>query len=95
MSTSISFFLRDDRKTGGNRPLYLRVIIDRKVKNYSTGKTIEQRHWDQDKEQVKPSYPLNIEMNTWINRFRMKAEKTILDIENNSLPLSLETFQTR
>jgi site-specific recombinase XerD len=95
MSASISFYLRNDRNLTGNRPLYLRVIIDRKVKNYSTGKTIEQRHWDQDKEQVKPSYSLNIELNTWITRFRMKAEKAILDIENNNLPLSLETFHQR
>jgi site-specific recombinase XerD len=92
MSTSISFFLRNDRKLSGNRPLYLRVIINRKVKNYSTGKSIDEKHWDTNKEMVKASYALNIEFNTWITRYRLKAEKAILDIENNNLPLTLETF---
>lgn len=73
----------------------MRVIIDRKVKNYSTGKALDIRHWDQAREIVKSSYPLDVELNTWITRFRMKAEKVILDIENNNLPLSLDTFHQR
>lgn len=92
MAASVSLFLRNDKKLSGKRPIYLRIIIDRKVKNYSTGKTLLPEYWDEKKETVKSGYANDRELNTFLNTMKLKAEKIILDIQNENLQLTLQNF---
>lgn len=95
MAASVSLFLRNDKKLSGKRPIYLRIIIDRKVKNYSTGKTLLPEYWDENRESVKSGYGNYRELNTFLNTLKLKAEKIILDIQNENLQLTLQNFDIR
>jgi integrase/recombinase XerD len=59
---SIRFFLRETTKTHGKQRIYLRLIIDRRKAEVSTGLDIEPTAWDDKKQRVKFSSQVNREL---------------------------------
>lgn len=57
MTTSFHLYLRTDKqKKNGEYPLYLRITHNRKHRYISTGVSILEKHWNEDKEIIRKSH---------------------------------------
>jgi len=99
MKTSYKTFLRSNKpKTDGSIPVYLRIIINRKFKDYALGLSVfePEKYWNAEKQRVK--------RNTWGNMHYING--TIEDQENKAgdifrqmkmanIPLTIAEFERR
>lgn len=78
-------------KNNNTAPIYLQVIIDRKIKFYHSECFVEPALWDGNN--VKTKYIRANEINLFINSMKNKAEKIAMDIMNNDKQLNFEIFE--
>lgn len=64
MATSFHLYLRTDKqKKNGEYPIYLRITHNRKHKYISTGISILEKHWNEEKEKVRKNHPNSSSLN--------------------------------
>lgn len=89
---SSKLYLREDAvKNNNTAPIYLTIIIDRKVKKYHTECFVEPAFWDGNC--VKSKYIRANEINLYINSMKNKAEKIAMDIMNDGKLLTFDVFE--
>jgi len=76
MKPSYTFFARADRKNKRNEmPVYLRITYNRKLRYVNTGIKIEEKHWNDSKEEVRKSHPAEKSYNEELRKLRLKAQQ--------------------
>lgn len=71
---TIHFEYRPERLSkDGTAPIYLRATYDRKIKRTSTGRKIEPKHWNKDRQRVKRSHNNSVQINAILDKLREKA----------------------
>lgn len=74
MKANFKLVLRTDHKDSQQRsPIYLRLTSYYKVKYVSTGRKVQERFWNADREQVRSGHPDAVEMNQWLEDFAQTA----------------------
>lgn len=91
MSYSVAIIGRSQSKKNKVN-LALRIIIDRKVKVYAIGKSIDKICWDPVKGEVNKQYGNFKQMNTLLHSIKLKAERILFDMELNNESITLNTF---
>ncbi len=95
MKYSVKLVLRTTKTLhNGKHPLYLRVIINRKVKEYSLGATYSysENEWNEKNEVVKSSVPGADNTNKHIENFKNRAKKILHYLEDQSGIYTLSDF---
>jgi len=100
MKANFKFVLRADKKDKTNcSPIFLRVTSYYKVKYISTGRKIQERFWNKDREQVRSNHPDAVEMNQYLEDFlriaREKLRQNSLDVNTvnrNTVVLDVISF---
>ena len=73
-SLTIHFEYRPERLSkGGMAPIYLRATYNRKMRRTSTGRKIEPKHWNKDRQRVKRSHNNSVQINAILDKLREKA----------------------
>ncbi|MFY9308107.1 MAG: site-specific integrase [Bacteroidia bacterium] len=86
--------LKTDRaRKDGTYPLYLRLTIERKIKNYPLKKFITLEDWDDVQREVRKSYPLHKDLNLFLSQKLTSAKHVIYRLENSSKPVTFNTFE--
>ena len=76
MKANFRFVLRADKKDKTNcSPIFLRVTSYYSVKYISTGRKVQERFWNKDREQVRSSHPDSVEMNQYLEDFLKAARE--------------------
>lgn len=76
MKANFKFVLRTGKKDATNRsPIFLRVTSHYKVKFISTGRKIQERFWNKDREQVRSGHPDSVELNQFLEDFLRTARE--------------------
>jgi len=89
---SSKIFLRTDAvKNDGTAPLYLQIIIDRKKKTYHSEFFVRPEYWDGAR--VKAKHKLSIEINNFLDDFKVKADNSILQLRKQNRPVNFENFE--
>jgi len=90
---TLKIFLRTDAvKNDGTAPLYLILTIDRKKKRYHTNYFIKPEYWDG--ERIKPKHKLSIEINNFLDNFKIKADNALLQLRKEDKQLNFENFES-
>lgn len=93
MSVSARVFIRMDyKKADGSHPIYLRVIINRKKKDYALNLSTHEKYWDERKTAVKAGDPLHIRKNTLLSKFMNKANDIIFQSRIDDKAISHNDF---
>jgi integrase/recombinase XerD len=74
----------------GEHPVILRLTKDRKQKKISLGFNCSTDQWDDNNNHPKKKHPLHKEMSITIDSVRNKANREILNLENEGKDYSLE-----
>lgn len=83
MKPTYSFYIRKNRKNKQNKvPVYFRVTYNRKMKSVNTGIKIEEKYWNEKRQEVRKSHPTAKMYNQELRRIRVKAEKIGFDLES-------------
>jgi integrase len=80
MKRNITFKLylqKRNIKKDGTIPIYLRITQNRKYKLLSTGISIDEKHWNPDKSEIRKNHPRNKFLNSQLERFVYEAKKTL------------------
>lgn len=76
MKPTYSFYTRSNRKNKLNKvPVYFRITFNRKLKYINTGIKIENRHWNEGREEVRKSHPSAKIYNEELRKLRVRAEQ--------------------
>ncbi len=94
MSVSIKTVRKKVVKKDGQSQILLRVIIDRQIKHYNTEQCVEPKYWDDNKNVVRNTYPLQIKLQNLINTFEYKAKQVIYDLQNDNVSITFENFES-
>lgn len=78
------FLLKRRQKTNGDIPVYLRITKDRKYSMLSTGIAIQEKFWNESKQEVRKSHPRQTVFNTRLDDILIKAKETAWDLEQNN-----------
>jgi len=82
MKPSYTFYARPERKNDRNEmPIYLRIIYNRKTRYVSTGIRVEEKHWNDSREEVRKSHPSEKVYNEELQKLRLKAESIGFELE--------------
>ena len=81
MTTSQIVFLRRNKNRNGLIPVYIRITKNRRSAYINTGIHLEEKHWNQTKNKVKPSHPNSARINAIIASKMAKVQRTILEYE--------------
>jgi len=100
MKANFKFVLRADKKDKANcSPIYVRVTSYYKVKYISTGRKIQERFWNKDREQVRSNHPDAVEMNQYLEDFLRAARErfrqsdfNINAVDRNTVVLDVISF---
>lgn len=81
-------------KADGTSTIYYRVTENRKVFYLSTGYSLEVKHWDENKNIVKKSFPNAQTINTSITKRYFDIQKAIIELEDEGL-FSMDSLKER
>lgn len=101
MSITAKLFLdKRHTKKDGTQPIKLRLTIDRKSVEWSTGYAVTPKYWNDRNQSVKPSCPSignTVRFNNFIHKEKAKALETIISLnESGELKtLSLKDIKSR
>ena len=79
MATTIQFFLKKEKKTNGENPIYLRVTHNRKSSYRSTGISVKKKHWNDRLKEVRASHPKQATLNKVLQQVLKEAEQQYSD----------------
>ena len=82
-------------KNDSSSPVYLRLIHHRKTINIKIGLYINAMHWNKKLQNVKHSHPNAKRWNITLTDKRLKAEKILLDVENDVNNLSAHELKDK
>jgi len=92
MISSKIFLRKEAVKKDGTAPLYLQVIIDRKKKIYHTEFFVKPENWDGAR--VKSKHKLSMEINNFLDNFKVKADNTLLQLRKADKPINFDNFES-
>lgn len=85
MKPSYTLYARTIRKNKRNQmPIYLRITFNRKTRYVSTGIKLEEKHWNELKEEVRKSHPAEKVYNEELRKLRLKAQQIGFDLERKN-----------
>lgn len=93
---TLKVFLHDHIRTDGTSTVYLRVIIDRRKREFNLKVYWPQEYFDHERQQAKSRYPKDPDLanvNMIINEAKGKGNKIKLRYFSDSKRLSLDLFQ--
>lgn len=86
--------LKTDRaRNDGTYPLYLRLIIGRKIKNYPLKKFLKKEEWDENSKQATKGYQFHRDLNLLLSQKLTSAKQVIYRIENSQKPVTFNNFE--
>lgn len=80
MKSDITFTLylmKRKMKKDGTIPIYLRITQNRKYRMLSTGISIDEKHWNVDKSEVRKNHPRYKALNSQLEQFVYEAKQTL------------------
>ena len=80
-------------KNDSSSPVYLRLIHHRKTINIKIGLYINAMHWNKKLQNVKHSHPNSKRWNITLTDKRLRAEKVLLDVENDINNISADCLR--
>jgi integrase len=93
MKSSASIFLRKDyQKTDGTNPIYLRIIISGKKKDYSLGVSVLEKHLNAKKYEIKAAHEDSFRFNLLIQKELKKAKDIFFNYAIRDKYLSIPDF---
>ncbi|NCA74872.1 MAG: site-specific integrase [Alphaproteobacteria bacterium] len=99
MKPTFKIFLRSDYpKKDGSIPVYLRILMNNKKKDYSTGVSVFEpdKYWDAKNRQVRRCSWVNMNyINSTIEDAENRAAAAFLDMRRNNIPFTIEEFDRR
>lgn len=89
----ILIYLRNDRPNKQRQcPIYIRVTINNRRTNFSTGLFCLSENWDSDRAKAKPTIPGGSLINASINSLITKITEASKRVENQNIDLTIESF---
>ncbi len=95
MAYSVQIIRKQVVKKNGNSQIILRIIIDRKLKNFNTGMQIEPKYWDDKKNIVRNTYPLSIKFQKILDDMEYKAKQSFFELISDEINVSFESFENK
>lgn len=97
MSFSYKFFLRPEKlRKDGTCTIYLRIIVDRRKKEYALEVSVPIDLWDATNQKIKKSLKYKSEeLNAVLSKARMKIETIQFESKLNSKKLSIEEVEKK
>ncbi len=93
MGYSAQLYLRTDyTKKNGTNPIYLRIIINRKKKDYSLNISVLPKHWNSKKDEIKMAANDAIQNNLIIQNNLQKAKDIFFDFQIKDKYLNIFEF---
>lgn len=88
--------LKTDRPRKDNTyPLYLRLTIDRRIKNYPLKKHLKKEDWDENNRQAKTQYEFHRDLNLLLSQKITTAKQVIYRLENDNKPVTFNNFEAQ
>lgn len=82
MKPTYSFYFRKNRKNNHNEvPVYFRVTYNRKIKYVNTGIKVEEKYWNEKRQEVRKNHPSAKIYNQEFRKQRVKAEEIGFELE--------------
>lgn len=83
MATTFHLYLRKDKqKKNGEYPIYLRITSNRKHKYVSTGLSVQDKHWNDNKEIIRGSHHNHKALNKILKDKIIEAERAYSDVHS-------------
>ncbi len=93
MNTTSKIILRSDfTKKDGQKSIYLRLTINRKVKYFTLNISCQEKYWNKNKCRVSISAPNSYRINLLLDKFDSKAKQIIFDFAKQDLLLNFLDF---
>jgi len=86
MKTNITFtlyLLQRRKKKDGTTPIFLRITQNRKYKLLSTGISVDEKHWNPDKSEIRKNHPRHKALNTQLEQFVYEAKQALDSLPDN------------
>jgi hypothetical protein len=94
-SWGIRVVLRKDKmKEGGRCPLYWEATVNGQVSKFSTGRSVELKHWDNLKKEAKKGCGYSIPLNGYLRKTKTEFENYMMGLVNSGAPLTKKKVQT-
>ncbi len=92
-AATVKLILRKDKvKKDGTAPIYIRVTANRKSNYVATGISIEPKHWNERKQQVRASHDIAPALNARLTELYMQVQQEALDTPSaNAVKTSLKS----
>lgn len=87
---TIKFIYRSDKEdANGEAPLYLRIYHAKKLRHKKTDIYLREKHWNEDKQQIRKSHPKAKKLNLHLSRWKGRARDAI----HNADPLTAKNIK--
>lgn len=88
--STLFFLYRSKTNRKGEAPIFCRITLNKKRKQFSTGYFILPTEWDGVRQSVKPSNPLSGEMNNQLTLLKQKILKASIQLETQENDVSVD-----
>lgn len=91
---TLKFILREDRPNNRNeKPLLLRITMNRKTCYIPTNLKLQSQDWNQDKEEIRKSYSQHRRANLLLNKMRNDISEIELDLHRKNSNYSVKNIK--
>lgn len=87
---SIKVVIRKRQNAQGQHPIIIRISKNRKSSILSIGQSVEEKHWDADRQRVKKSHPNSVRLNNFILKKLTEANDKLLELEGEKRAISAQ-----
>jgi site-specific recombinase XerD len=91
----LSFFLYKSRKNKNGTPVYLKISLPNESGQLHTGITVDEKHWNQQKYQLRENKPAHKELNKQLSIFKCNVLAIFTEYQEKDLPVSIEVIKHR
>lgn len=88
---TLFFLYRSKTNQKGEAPIYCRVTLNKKRKQFSTGYFIRSGEWDRKRQMVKSSNPLSDEINNHLISLKQRILRSSLQLEAQESEISVDS----
>lgn len=88
----LSFFLYKSRRNRNGTPVYLKITLPNETGQVHTGITVDEKHWNQQKYQLRENKPEHKELNRQLSQFKSNVLAIFNEYLEIDLPVSFELF---
>ena len=93
MAITFHFYLKKRLNKKNEYPIYLRATLERQHTSITTGLSVEEKHWNDNLEQIRKGHPNNKALNQRLEKFMNRAYEALNRIGTNE-KISLRVFKS-